>query len=144
MIGWRPSRPPPRPRPRPAPKPPARSPSTRSWSAAGTTGSPQPPIWREPDSEWRSAGGRGEVGGRAGLRVAVVERRGIVGGAWVTEEVWPGARVWRASYVVSMLQAKVVSDLRLEDFGYRAIPLAPAYAALTPDGPIFFHNEPAR
>jgi phytoene dehydrogenase-like protein len=81
---------------------------------------------------------------RAGLRVAVVERRGILGGACVTEEVWPGARVSRASYVVSMLQAKVVSDLRLEDFGYRAVPLDPAYAALTPDGPIFFHNEPAR
>src|SRR5918912_3411431 len=81
---------------------------------------------------------------RAGLRVCVLERREILGGACVTEEVWPGARVSRASYVVSMLQPKVVADLRLHDFGYRALPLDPAYAALTPDGPIFFHNDPAQ
>ena len=65
----------------------------------------------------------------------VLERRPILGGACVTEEVWPGARVSRASYVVSMLQPKVVSDLRLRDYGYRAVPLDPAYAALTADGP---------
>ncbi len=81
---------------------------------------------------------------RAGLSVVVLERRSILGGACVTEEVWPGARVSRASYVVSMLQPKVVSDLRLRDYGYRAIPLDPAYAALSADGPIFFFNEPAR
>jgi len=62
----------------------------------------------------------------------------------VTEEVWPGARVSRASYVVSMLQPKVVRDLRLHEFGYRVVPLDPAYAALTGDGPIFFFNETAR
>ena len=73
----------------------------------------------------------------------MLERRHILGGACVTEEVWPGARVSRASYVVSMLQPKVVRDLRLHDYGYRAIPLDPAYAALTADGPIFF-DETAR
>ena len=78
----------------------------------------------------------------SGLDVVVLERRPILGGACVTEEVWPGARVSRASYVVSMLQPKIVSDLRLHDFGYRAVPLDPAYAAMTPDGPIFFFNEP--
>jgi phytoene dehydrogenase-like protein len=81
---------------------------------------------------------------RAGLRVVVLERRPILGGACVTEEVWPGVRVSRASYVVSLLQPKVVSDLRLRDYGYRAVPLDPAYAALTEQGPIFFFNEPAR
>ena len=65
----------------------------------------------------------------AGLDVVVLERRQILGGACVTEEVWPGARVSRASYVVSMLQPKIVSDLRLHEFGYRAVPLDPAYAA---------------
>src|SRR5262249_47859029 len=79
---------------------------------------------------------------RSGLNVVVLERRPILGGACVTEEVWPGARVSRASYVVSMLQPKIVKDLRLHDFGYKAIPLDPAYAAMTPDGPIFFHNDP--
>ncbi len=78
---------------------------------------------------------------RAGLRVICLERREILGGACVTEELWPGARVSRASYVVSMLQPKIVSDLKLESFGYRAIPLDPAYVSLTEQGPIFFFNE---
>jgi phytoene dehydrogenase-like protein len=81
---------------------------------------------------------------RGGLRVVVLERRPILGGACVTEEVWPGARVSRASYVVSMLQPKVVSDLRLREFGYRAVPLDPAYAAMTAEGPIFFFNQADR
>ena len=78
---------------------------------------------------------------RAGLRALILERRHILGGACVTEEVWPGARVSRASYVVSMLQPKVVADLRLEGYGYRAIPLDPAYAAITEQGPIVFFND---
>lgn len=78
---------------------------------------------------------------RAGQRVLVLERRPILGGACVTEEVWPGKRVSRASYVVSMLQPQIVSDLRLADYGYRAVPLDPAYAALTPDGPIVFYDD---
>jgi phytoene dehydrogenase-like protein len=76
--------------------------------------------------------------------VVVLERRPILGGACVTEEVWPGVRVSRASYVVSMLQPKVIADLRLRDYGYRALPLDPAYAALTAEGPIFFHNDPVK
>jgi phytoene dehydrogenase-like protein len=78
---------------------------------------------------------------RAGLRVLCLERREILGGACVTEELWPGARVSRCSYVVSMLQPKIVSDLELERYGYRAIPLDPAYVSLTEEGPIFFFNE---
>ena len=78
---------------------------------------------------------------KSGMKTLVLERRPILGGACVTEEVWPGARVSRCSYVVSMLQAKVISDLRLKDFGYKAYPLDPAYAAMTEDGPIFFFNE---
>jgi phytoene dehydrogenase-like protein len=82
---------------------------------------------------------------RAGMRVCVLERRHIVGGACVTEEVWPGHRVSRASYVVSMLQPKVVRDLRLHDFGYEAIPLDPAFATMAPDGrPILFFNDSSR
>lgn len=78
---------------------------------------------------------------RAGLRTLILERRPILGGACVTEEVWPGARVSRCSYVVSMLQPKVVADLELQRFGYKAYPLDPAYAAMTPDGPIIFHDD---
>ena len=82
---------------------------------------------------------------RAGLRVCVLEARDILGGACVTEELWPGQRVSRASYVVSMLQPKVVSELRLHDFGYEAVPLDPSYATFGPDGrPILFFDDVAR
>ena len=82
---------------------------------------------------------------RAGLSVCVLERRGIVGGACVTEEVWPGQRVSRASYVVSMLQPKVIEDLELKRFGYEAIPLDPAFGTVAANGePIFFFNDPAK
>src|SRR3954462_1841611 len=81
---------------------------------------------------------------RAGLDVCVLERRGVLGGACVTEELWPGYRVSRASYVVSMLQPKVVSDLRLRAHGYEPIPLDPAYATVAGGTPVFFHDDPAR
>ncbi|HEV7846042.1 MAG TPA: NAD(P)/FAD-dependent oxidoreductase [Thermoleophilaceae bacterium] len=81
---------------------------------------------------------------RAGLRVCVLERRHVLGGACVTEELWPGQRVSRASYVVSMLQPKVVADLRLRDHGYDPLPLDPSYATFGPDGrPIFFAKNEA-
>ena len=47
--------------------------------------------------------------------MCVLEARDLVGGACVTEELWPGQRVSRASYVVSMLQPKVVADLELHE-----------------------------
>jgi phytoene dehydrogenase-like protein len=81
---------------------------------------------------------------RAGLDVCVLERRDVLGGACVTEELWPGYRVSRASYVVSMLQAKVVADLRLREHGYEPIPLDPAYATVAGGTPVFFHDDPAR
>jgi phytoene dehydrogenase-like protein len=82
---------------------------------------------------------------RAGLRVCILERRHIVGGACVTEELWPGHRVSRASYVVSMLQPKVVADLHLRDFGYDPIPLDPPFATFAQDGSaILFPNDERR
>ena len=58
---------------------------------------------------------------RAGLAVRVLERRHIVGGAAVTEEFHPGFRNSTASYTVSLLQPKVIADMRLADHGYRLI-----------------------
>ncbi len=58
---------------------------------------------------------------RAGLKVRVVERRSIVGGAAVTEEFHPGFRNSVASYTVSLLQPKVIADMALADHGYRVI-----------------------
>ena len=50
---------------------------------------------------------------RAGLKVKVLERRQIVGGAAVTEEFHPGFRNSTCSYAVSLLNPKVISDLEL-------------------------------
>ncbi|HTT00810.1 MAG TPA: NAD(P)/FAD-dependent oxidoreductase [Steroidobacteraceae bacterium] len=54
---------------------------------------------------------------RAGLRVAVFERRTVVGGAAVTEEFHPGFRNSTASYTVSLLHPKVLRELHLADHG---------------------------
>ncbi len=57
----------------------------------------------------------------AGLRVTVVERRKVVGGAAVTEEFHPGFRNSVAAYTVSLLNPQVLSDLRLADHGLRIV-----------------------
>ncbi len=63
---------------------------------------------------------------RGGLKVKVLERRPRVGGAAATEEFHPGFRNSVAAYTVSLLQAKVIRDLRLADHGLRIVerPLA--------------------
>ena len=58
---------------------------------------------------------------RGGMRVCVLERRTVVGGAAVTEEFHPGYRNSIFSYVVSLLRPEVVRDLELERFGYEPI-----------------------
>lgn len=58
---------------------------------------------------------------RAGMRVRVLERRDIVGGAAVTEEFHPGFRNSTASYTVSLLRPKVIADMKLHERGYRVI-----------------------
>src|SRR2546421_7314500 len=57
----------------------------------------------------------------ARLKVVVLERRGIVGGAAVTEEFHPGFRNSVASYTVSLLSPKVIADLRLAEHGLRIV-----------------------
>lgn len=71
---------------------------------------------------------------RGGLDVLVLERRHVLGGAAVTEEPWPGYRVSTASYVVSLMPPRVVSDLGLGSFGYRVSILEPDYWVPYPDG----------
>lgn len=62
----------------------------------------------------------------AGLKVTVLERRGVVGGAAVTEEFHPGFRNSVASYTVSLLNPKVIADLELHAHGLKIVhrPLA--------------------
>src|SRR5258707_4020313 len=63
--------------------------------------------------------------GMAGLRVRVLERRSVVGGACVTEEFHPGFRNSTAAYTVGLLQPKNIPDLKLNEHWLR-IPLRPA------------------
>jgi len=58
---------------------------------------------------------------RAGLKVTVLERRHILGGAAVTEEFLPGFRNSTASYTVSLLNPKVIGDMRLAERGLRVV-----------------------
>jgi phytoene dehydrogenase-like protein len=73
---------------------------------------------------------------RAGLKTLVVERREIVGGCCVTEEIAPGCRVSTTSYIASMLRPEVISELRLADHGLRMIPCDPAIQVPFPDGEV--------
>lgn len=60
---------------------------------------------------------------RAGRRVLVLERRPVIGGAAVTEEVFPGFRFSVFSYVVSLLRPEVIRDLELPRHGLHILPL---------------------
>jgi phytoene dehydrogenase-like protein len=81
---------------------------------------------------------------RRGRRVLVLERRHLVGGATVTEELWPGFRVSTASYVVSLLQPDIVEYLQLPRFGYHVYPLDPAEFVPFPDGRyLLYWDDPA-
>ena len=71
---------------------------------------------------------------RAGLTTLVLERREIVGGCCVTEEIAPGCRVSTTSYIASMLRPEVIKDLNLAEHGLRMVPCDPAIQVAFPDG----------
>lgn len=71
---------------------------------------------------------------KAGRRVLVLERRPLVGGACVTEELWPGYRVSTAAYVVSLLLPDIECDLQLRKHGYRVLPRTPSSFTPFEDG----------
>jgi phytoene dehydrogenase-like protein len=71
---------------------------------------------------------------RAGLSTLVLERREIVGGCCVTEEIAPGCRVSTTSYIASMLRPEVIKDLNLAAHGLRMVPCDPAIQVAFPDG----------
>ena len=72
---------------------------------------------------------------RAGLRSLVVERRAVVGGACVTEEIAPGVRASTTSYIASMLRPEIVRDLDLRRHGLRMVPCEPALQVVSEDRP---------
>ncbi len=71
---------------------------------------------------------------RAGLCTLVLERREIVGGCCVTEQIAPGCRVSTTSYIASMLRPEVIQDLNLASYGLRMVPCDPAIQVPFPDG----------
>jgi phytoene dehydrogenase-like protein len=73
----------------------------------------------------------------AGLKVRVLERRGVVGGAAATVEFHPGFRNSLASYTVSLLNPRVIRDLRLVEHGLRIVERPYANFLPLPDGRSF-------
>jgi phytoene dehydrogenase-like protein len=73
---------------------------------------------------------------RAGVRTIVLERRDLVGGACVTEEIAPGVRASTTSYIASMLRPEVIRDLALERHGLRMIPCEPGLQVVFEDGTV--------
>jgi len=71
---------------------------------------------------------------RAGYSTLVLERRDIVGGCCVTEEIAPGCRASTTSYIASMLRPEVIRDLRLGEHGLRMVPCDPALQVPFLDG----------
>src|SRR6266704_5313568 len=71
---------------------------------------------------------------RAGMRVLVLERREVVGGACVTEELWPGFKVSTAAYVNSLPRPEIIRDLELHRHGFEMLPRSPSSFTPFPDG----------
>ena len=71
---------------------------------------------------------------RGGLRVLVLERRDVLGGCCVTEEVWPGYKVSTAAYVNSLLRPEIIRDLELKKHGFAMLPRSPSSFSPFPDG----------
>jgi phytoene dehydrogenase-like protein len=77
---------------------------------------------------------------RAGLRVVVLERRELVGGATVTEELFPGFKYSVFSYVVSILRPEIIEDLKLPTHGLTILPLPSTFTPL-PNGDYLFRDD---
>src|SRR5476649_1220125 len=71
---------------------------------------------------------------RAGLRTILCERRPAIGGATLSQEIWPGYRVSVASYVCSLFDPQIIADLDLRAHGYEAYRKDPASFTPLDDG----------
>ena len=82
---------------------------------------------------------------RAGFRPVVLERRGIVGGAAVTEEIHPGFRCPTLAHSAGPFLPKIAADLELADHGLQTMTPDVRLLALSPDGAhIPLHDDPRR
>ena len=81
---------------------------------------------------------------RAGLKTLLLERRHIVGGAAVTEEIHPGFRASRFSYIMGHLHPKVIDDLELGKFGLEHLKVPDVVYPLYDDDCITFTSDQKR
>ncbi len=79
---------------------------------------------------------------RSGRQVLVLEKRHLVGGAAVTEEIHPGFKFSACSYVVSLLRPWIIRDLNLPAFGYEVLPLDSTFTPF-PDGRYLLRDSDA-
>lgn len=78
---------------------------------------------------------------KAGLRTLVLERRHVIGGAAVSEEVIPGYTFSVFSYLMSLLHPKVIADLELRRFGFEVLPASDMFGPLPDDDFILFSDD---
>src|SRR3954447_22594671 len=81
---------------------------------------------------------------RAGLKVLVLERRGIVGGAAVTEEIAPGFRASIFSYLMSLLHPRIIRDFEMAKHGLQVLPCSDMISPLGRDDYILFAADMAK
>ncbi len=81
---------------------------------------------------------------KAGLKICALESRPLIGGAAVTEEIWPGYQVSTAAHFMGLLQPKVILDLELQKFGYEIISTPPIVHQIENAGPVVLWKEPER
>ncbi len=81
---------------------------------------------------------------KAGLKTLVVERRHLIGGAAVTEEIVPGFRWSVASYVMSLLSPRVIRELELAKFGLKVLPANDLFCPLDDGDYIMYHDDVAK
>lgn len=81
---------------------------------------------------------------KAGFKTLVLERRPLIGGACVTESPWPGYKVSSASYVMSLMQPKIILDLELKKHGLEVIEAPPTTVLLDERGCFTFWPDSER
>ena len=71
---------------------------------------------------------------KAGKKVLVLERRHVLGGCSVTEELWPGFKVSTAAYVISLFLPQITRELKLKQYGLKVLRRSPSSFTPLPDG----------
>lgn len=81
---------------------------------------------------------------RQGKRVCVLERRDVIGGAAVSEAVWPGYKVSVASYTMALLQPRIIEELELAKYGYEIVKPTPMIHFYGNGRTLMFGDDPAQ